>query len=117
MTELSSVYKCAALVVFPKDKQVSLMLASGGSEWGLEELEKSKSEGPSKENREIIDFLAQLRDKEIMPTILQVAIEWKDVAVWDGIVLSYPEFLLKQEEYADLCVGWQTFTLDGVRST
>jgi len=68
---LDPAYKCAAVVVFPKERQLSLMLSSGGAEWALEELEKTKSEGPSKENREIVGFLVQ-QGKNNMAAVLKV---------------------------------------------
>lgn len=93
------------------------MLSSEGPTWALEELEKSKSEGPSKENRKIVDFLASRQSKDITITILKVAIEWDDAAVWDRIVMSDPGFFLTQSEYTHLCEGWEAFKLDGVRGT
>ena len=118
MTESNLVYRCPALVMFPKKRQLSVMLSSErGEDWAFEELEKSKSEGPSKENREIIEFLAQPGLEVIMDTILKIAIEWDDATVWDSIVKQNPEFFLEQKEYTSLCNGWEVFKLDGVRPT
>lgn len=115
--ELYKGYKCAALVIFPKDEQLSLMLSSEGSTWALEELEKSKSEGPSKENCLIVDFLAEQKREDIMPVVLKIAIEWKDAAVWNRIIMRDRGFFLKQREYKDICDGWQAFKFDEVRPT
>ena len=115
MTELNPVYKCAALVMFPKKRQLSIMLSVGGAKWALEELEKSKSEGPSNENRKIVAFLAQQQRKDVMTTITKTAIEWNDATVWGGIVQLWPKFFLGQSEYTDLCDGWRVFGFDGVR--
>jgi hypothetical protein len=117
MTRSGVVYRCAALVMFPKEKQLSLMLSSGGAKWASEELEKSKSEGPSKENHKIIDFLAQQGREGITATILKIAIEWNDAVVWGRIVERDPEFFFNQTGYTDLCNGWQLFGFDGVRPT
>lgn len=103
--------------MFPKDKQLSLMLSSEGPEWGLEELEKSKSDGPSRENREIIEFLVQKQREDITTIILKVAIEWKDPLVWGRIIESNPKYFLKQKGYVDLRSGWQAFNFDDVRPT
>lgn len=104
-------------MVFPRDKQLSLILTSQGPAWALEELERSKSEGPSKENREIIDFLVQRGHEDIMAAILKIAIEWNNAVVWGCIVESDPGFFLGQKGYVDLCNGWETFDFDGVRPT
>jgi len=117
MAESDPVYKCAALVVFPKERQLSLILSSEGVDWGLEELEKSKSEGPSKENREIIDFVVQQGKIDIIPAVLKVALEWNDAVVWGSIVEQRPGYFLGKNGYPDLWNGWQAFKLDGVRST
>ena len=117
MTQPHAVYRYTAMVIFPKDKQLSLMLSSAGDQWALEELEKSKAEGPSKENCEIINFLAQRRSEDITGTISKIAIEWHDAVVWGQIVESHPEFFLEQKGYANLCDGWQEFDFDGVRPT
>jgi len=58
--------------------RLCLMWATPGYGWeelAFEELEKSKSEGPSKENREIIEFLARPGLEVITDTILGIAIE------------------------------------------
>jgi hypothetical protein len=115
MTELNPVYKCAALVMFPKKRQLSIMLSLGGAKWALEELEKSKLEGPSNENWKIIAFLAQQQRKDVMTTITKTVIEWNDATVWGGIVRLWPKFFLGQGEYTDLCDGWRVFGFDGVR--
>ena len=118
MTESTPAYKCAALVMFPKEKQLSLMLSLDGAEkWALEELEESKPEGPSRENCEIIDFLAQKGGGDTMATILETAIGWKDATVWGRIVGQNPGFFLGQKGYTDLCDGWKEFKFDGVRPT
>jgi len=104
--------------MFPKKRQLPIMLSSvGGEKWGLAELEKSKSEGPSKENREIIEFLAQTGRKDNMTAILEVAIEWNDAVEWGCIVKRDPGFFLRQKGYKSLCNGWEALKFDGVRPT
>lgn len=118
IAESNTAYRCAALVMFPKEKQLSLMLSSEeAEEWALDELERSKSEGPSKENREIVDFLARKERSDTTATILKIAIGWKDAAVWCGIVEQDPRFFLGQNGYTDLCNGWEMFKFEGVRGT
>ena len=114
---LNSVYQCAALVMLPKHRQLSFMLSSEGKKWALKELKKSKSEGPSKENREIIYFLAQQNDERIMTTVSGIAIEWGDTGVWDQIVQYYPDFFLSQEGFTELYNGWRAFGFDVVHPT
>jgi hypothetical protein len=117
MAKLNPVYKCAALVIFPKDKQLSLMLSAEGPTWALEELEKSKSEGPTKENRDIIGFLAKQGNREAKTTVLELSIEWKDAVSWGRVIGSDPRFFLRQEGYEDLYNGWRAFGFSGVRPT
>jgi len=118
ITESTPVYRCPALVMFPKKRQLSIVLSSeGGKDWAFEELKKSKFEGPSKENREIIRLLAQPGLEEIMDTILRMAIEWDDAAVWGCIVKQNPEFFLEQKGYTSLCDGWEAFKFEGVCPT
>ena len=118
MAELSPVYKCAALAMFPKKYQLLLMLSSEmGVDWGLEELEKSKPEGPSKENREILEFLARQNNKALMATALKFAFEWNDVVAWGRIVEQDTKFFLQERGFTSLCDDWEAFKFDGVRPT
>lgn len=117
MTERNPVYRRAGLVMFPKEKQLSIMFSVEGSEeWALTELENSKSEGPTKENREIIVFLAQKRTVD-RSTLLKIAVDWKDAEVWSDIVRAETMFFLDEKDYKTLCDGWELFKLDGVRET
>jgi len=104
--------------MFPKKRQLSIMLSSeGGEKWGLAELEKSKSEGPSKENRKIIEFLAQTGREDAMAAVLEVAIGWNDAAEWGRIVKQKPQFFLRQKGYKSLYNGWEALKFDGVWPT
>ena len=117
MAESSPEYKRAALVMFPKKKQLSLMLSSKGAKWALEELEKSKGEGPTNENREIIGFLLREESNVIIAAIMKIIFGWNDAAVWGDIIEQDPGFFMGQDGYTDLCNGWQVFGFDGVRPT
>ena len=104
--------------MFPKEKQLSIMLSVEGSEeWALRELENSKSEGPTKENCEIVGFLAQQKQRETMATILKIAMDWKNAEVWSDIIRADRDFFLDEKGYKTLCDGWKLFKLDGVRET
>lgn len=104
--------------MFPKKQQLSLILASGGEKWASEELQKLKSEGPSKESCEIIEFLARKGREDAMATILKIAIDdWNDAVVWGRIVAQNPAFFLGQKGYTSLCDSWKTFKFEGVRPT
>jgi len=46
-------------VLFPSPKQVDVLLASGGVEYAIAELEKSASEGPTRENQKIVEYVFQ----------------------------------------------------------
>lgn len=52
-------YKRPALVVFPSSRQLDVLLASGGVGYALAELKKSASEGPTKENQKIVEYIFQ----------------------------------------------------------
>ena len=117
MNETKPAYQRAALVMFPYNKQLSVILSTEGSTWALQELEKSESEGPTKENREIIGFLAKKENDDFKATVLKYAFEWNDPSVWDLIVESDPRFFLCGKGYRNLCDGWQAFGLDSVRLT
>ena len=93
-------YKRAALVMFSKKRQLSVMLSSEhGEKWALEELEKSKSDGPTWANREIVEFLARKGQGNVVATILKIAIEWSDVVEWDYIVRWNCSLLLGEKGY------------------
>ena len=118
MTERDPVYKLAALAMFPKKRQLSVMLSLENAEkWALEELEKSKSEGPTVENREMIKFLERQERADLVATILKIAIEWGDVTEWDYIVWRNHKLFLEEKRYTRLCEGWEVFNLEGVRPT
>ena len=50
-------YERPALALFPSSKQLDVLLASGGVEYAITELEKSASEGPTKENQKIVEYI------------------------------------------------------------
>jgi hypothetical protein len=50
-------YERPALMLFPSSKQLDVLLASGGVEYAITELEKSASEGPTKENQKIVEYI------------------------------------------------------------
>ena len=118
VAERDPVYKRAALIMFPKKQQLSIMLSLEDAEkWALEELEKSKSEGPTGENREIIEFLARRKRADVVATVQKIAIEWGDVTVWDYIVWWNHKLFLEEKGYTRLCEGWEVFNFEGVRPT
>jgi len=45
------------LALFPSSKQLDILLASGGVEYAIAELESSTSEGPTKENQKIVEYI------------------------------------------------------------
>lgn len=92
------------------------MLSSEGPIWALEELEKSKSEGPSKENRIIIDFLARQEGRGIQPSLLKVAVEWNNADLWGRIIELNPE-LFFSGGFPDSWKDWEAFGFDDVRPT
>ena len=44
-------------MLFPNSKQLDVLLASGGVEYAITELNKSASEGPTKENQKIVEYI------------------------------------------------------------
>ena len=52
-------YERPALVLFPSPKQLDVLLASGGVEYAITELEKSASEGATRENQKIVEYIFQ----------------------------------------------------------
>ena len=117
MTESNAVYKSAALVMFPKTKQLSIMLSmEGAKEWALKEYENSKSEGRTKENREIVRFLGQQKEGVSVAGMLKTAIGWKDAELWCDMVGANTRRFLEEPGYRSLCDGWEAFGLDGVRA-
>jgi hypothetical protein len=102
--------------MFLKTGQLDLMLNAGGVDWALQEFKRSQSDGPSDENYQIVNFLVEKADKNVVPVILKTAIEWEDAELWGKIVHQQPDLFLGEEGYVGLCNGWKAFQLDGVRS-
>ena len=50
-------YERSVLALFPSSKQLDILLASGGVEYAIAELERSASEGPTKENQKIVEYI------------------------------------------------------------
>jgi hypothetical protein len=50
-------YKRPALVLFPSSKQLDVLIASGGVEYAIAELEKSALEGPTRENQKVVEYI------------------------------------------------------------
>ena len=46
-------------MLFPSPKQLDVLLASGGVEYAITELEKSASEGAARENQKILEYIFQ----------------------------------------------------------
>jgi len=83
-------------VLFPSSKQLDVLLASGGVEYAITELEKSASEGSTKENQKIVDhifrnwgktspeyYIFDFRPSYEVPTMLpnDVAVALADIAI------------------------------------
>lgn len=97
-------YERPALVLFPGSKQLDVLLASGGVEYAITELEKSASEGPTKENRKIVEYIFQNWDKtspeyyvfdfrhsyevptvspsEVATKLVDIAVQTNDAELW-----------------------------------
>jgi len=86
--------KRSALVLFPSSKQLDVLLASGGIGYAITELEKSVSEGPTRENQKIVEYIFQnwgktrLESYTIYPTFevptmppFEIATKLADIAV------------------------------------
>ena len=54
---LFSGYERSVLALFPRSKQLDILLASGGVEYAIAELESSASEGPTRENQKIVEYI------------------------------------------------------------
>ena len=59
LTSLPLGYERPALVLFPSPKQLDVLLASGGVEYAITELEKLASEGATRENQKIVEYIFQ----------------------------------------------------------
>lgn len=85
--------------MFPNSKQLDILLASGGIEYAITELEKSALEGPTNENQKIVEYifrnwgktppeyyLFDFRSSYEVPTVLpsEVAAKLVDIAVYSG---------------------------------
>ena len=46
-------------MLFPSPKRLDVLLASGGVEYAITELERSESEGPTRENQKIVEYIFQ----------------------------------------------------------
>ena len=90
--------------MFPSSKQLDILLASGGVEYALTELEKSASEGPTKENQKIVEFIFHswgkaspeycifgfrssyevptMRPNEIATKLTDIAVQSNDAKLW-----------------------------------
>lgn len=92
-------YRRSALVLFPISKQLDVLLASGGVEYAIAELEKSASEGPTNENQKIVQYIFQnwgetspgycifdFQPSYTVPTMPanEIAVKLADIAIQSG---------------------------------
>jgi hypothetical protein len=135
------VYDRLALVIFPNSKQLDVLLSSGGVEYALTELEKSAPEGPSEENRKILEFIFQnwyktspeycifdirpsygvptIAPNEIATKLIGIAVQSNDAKLWVrtmGMCRFEDEIDLGRFGLEHIVVAWEKFQLEEIEA-
>ena len=141
LTSWSLGYERPVLVLFPSQKQLDVLLASGGVEYAITELEKSASEGPTRENQKIVEYIFQkwgktspeyyifdFRPSYQVPTMPanEVATKLVDIAVQSGDAKLWVRTIgmCKFEDGVDLgrfglnriTAAWEKFRLEEIEA-
>ena len=134
-------YERPALVLFPSSKQLDILLASGGVEYAITELEKSVSEGPTKENQKIVEFIFHnwrkttpeycifdfcssyevptMPPNEVATKLADIAVQSNDAKLWVRTI-----DICKFEDWVDLgrfglnriIAAWEVFQLEEIET-
>jgi len=134
-------YERPALILFPSSKQLDVLLASGGVEYALTELEKSASEGPTKENQKIVEFIFHnwgktspeycifgfrpsyevptMRPNDIATKLTDIAVQSNDAKLWVRTI-----DMCKLEDWVDLrrfgldriAAAWEKFQPEDIET-
>lgn len=128
-------------MVFPRTKQLDILLASGGVEYALAELEGSASEGQTKENQKIVEFIFQnwhknsleaftfdFRPSYEVPTmsprhtatkLTNIAVRSNDAKLWvrtTSMCKFRDEVDLSRFGLEHIVVGWEKFRLEEIEA-
>lgn len=133
-------YERPALVLFPNLKQLDVLLASGGVEYALTELEQSVSEGQTGENQKIVEFVFQnwhktflddifnfypsyevpaMTPRQIAKGLTSIAIRSNDAKLWVrtmGMCKFRDEDDLRRFGLERIVAGWETFRLEEIEA-
>ena len=142
LTSLFLGYERTVLVLFPGSKQLDVLLASGGVEYAIAELEKSASEGPTKENQKVVEYIFQnwrktpledycvfdFRPSYEVPTMCssEVATKLTDIAVQSGDAKLWVRTMgmrkfrdeadLTRFGYDRIVAAWEKFQLEEIET-
>jgi hypothetical protein len=134
-------YERPVLVLFPSSRQLDVLLASGGVEYALAELEQSASEGQTRENQKIVEFIFQNWNKSSLeasafdfcpgyevPTVTSqqtatrlasIAVQSDDAKLWVrtmGMCKFRDEVDLRRFGLEHIVLGWERFRLEEIEA-
>ena len=129
------------MVLFPSSKQIDVLLASGGVRYALSELEKSASEGPTKENQKIVEYIFQnwrkrspeyfifdfrpsydvltMTRNEIATKLVRIAVQSDDAKLWVramGMCKFRDEVDLSRFGVEHIVAGWEQFRFEDIEA-
>ena len=134
-------YERPVLVMFPSSKQLDVLLASGGVEYAITELEKSASEGPTNENQKIVEYIFRnwgktppdyyifdfrssyevptMRPSVVATKLVDIAVQSGDAKLWVraiGMCKFKDEIDLDRFGLNRIFAAWEKFQLEEIET-
>lgn len=115
------VYRRTVLVLFPKDRQLEILLNAGGVPYAVGLLQKANTIDPTETDRRTAQYVVnslKVGDKSVAQTMADLAVQWNDVGLWKQVVTASGGEknvdVLGMDKFNQ---AWKKFSFSAVRST
>lgn len=101
-----------------KDATAMMFFSAGGVKYALPKLAASRSTSPTTDERQLANLVLMRlggQTEETFLTMAKIAIQWKDLAIWEG-VLKCADFPISILGHNMLVRVLETFSFEAVRS-
>lgn len=114
-------YRRTVLVLFPYNKELDILLESGGVSYALRRLKRGGTGQPDEDDQKVAKFIVdRIKKGDTVSTqaMTDYAVQWNDLAMWSQVVKSGGtdkaiDILGKER----LVAAWMKFSFDVIQST
>lgn len=119
-TDAFAVYHRSVLVMFPKAKEVEVLLDAGDVPYALQEVSKADPSSPTQSDRQTAQYVINRlgsQDQATKVAMVDLAMKWNDLEMWKEVVkasgaqksvdvVGKPKFL----------EAWRKFSFESIRA-